>query len=84
MSSGLIKLIKTAAVDAIDNSQPCDWRTGIVLSSNPLKIQITPQFILPKSVLTVPLRLQNDLNKGDKVALLRQKGGQSYLILDKI
>lgn len=84
MSTGLVKGIKRAAMDAVENGQPCDWRTGIVTSSNPLKVQITPQFVLPSSVITVPLRLKEDLNKGDKVALLRQKGGQSYLILDKI
>jgi hypothetical protein len=84
MSTGLIKVIKQASIDAMETGQPCDWRTGVVTSVSPLKVQITPQFILPSSVIVVPLRLKNDLNKGDKVALLRQKGGQSYLILDKI
>lgn len=84
MSTGILKIVKIAAKEVMANEQLCDWRTGIVVSINPLKVQITPQLVLPKSVLTVPLRLQEDLKNGDKVALLRQKGGQSYLILDKI
>lgn len=84
MSTGLVKGIKQAALDAMENGQPTDLRYGVVISVNPLKIQITQQFILPKSVLVVPLRLKSELKKGDKVALLRQKGGQSYFILDKI
>lgn len=84
MSTGLVKVMKMAAIDAMETGQPCDLRTGVITSNNPLKVQITPQFILPKSVLIVPLRLKDDLHKGDKVALLRQKGGQSYFILDKI
>ena len=102
MSTGLIKAVKQAAIDAVENGQPCDWRTGIVTSVNPLKIQVTPQFILPQSVLVVPkhltkeeitltfgdetktITIHKDLANGDKVALLRQKGGQSYLILDRI
>lgn len=84
MATGLVKGIKQAALDAMETGQPCDWRTGIVTSVSPLKVQITQQFILPQSVLVVPIRLKSDLNAGDKVVLLRQKGGQSYLILDKI
>lgn len=102
MSTGLIKLIKQAALEAVENGQPTDLRYGLVTSANPLKIQITPQFTLPKSVLVVPQHLtnysvkitiddenktmviNNALKKGDKVALLRQKGGQSYFILDKV
>ena len=102
MSTGLIKIVKQAAMDAVENGQPCDWRTGVVTSVSPLKVQITPQFILPQSVLVVPKHLTKEeisitfgdetkkitihkaLSKGDKVVLLRQKGGQSYLILDRI
>lgn len=102
MASGLVKIIKQASLDAMENGQPTDLRYGVVSSSNPLKVQITPQFILPESVLVVPkhltnhtmnitidgavktITINNALSKGDKVALLRQKGGQSYFILDKI
>lgn len=102
MSTGLIQLIKRVALEAVDNGQPTDIRTGVVTSVSPLVIQITPQLSLPNSVLIIPrsltnysvvanvdgesktITINNALKINDKVALLRQKGGQSYFILDKI
>lgn len=102
MSTGLIEIIKRAAMDAVENTQMCDLRYGKVVSTSPLKIQITNQFTIPQSLLIVPKQLtnytvnitldgetktmtiNNALNIGDKVALLRKQGGQSYFILDRI
>jgi hypothetical protein len=154
MSTGIIEIIKRAALEAMENAQPTDIRTGLVIETDPLTIQITPQFILPESVLIVPrhltdytvkvsfnweteeagshnhsysgntenvgggsgeealsehshtytgsvstvndhthiiesveekkLTIHNKLEKEDKVALLKQKGGQFYYILDRI
>lgn len=103
MATGLIKLIKTAALEAVENAQMCDLRYGKVISTSPLKVQITNQLTLPESVLVVPEHLtkrtvsitlaeseakemiiDNELKVGDKVALLRKQGGQSYFILDRI
>ena len=103
MSSGLISVIKKAALDAVDNSQMCDLRYGTVTSVSPLKVQITTQLYIPSSLLVVPKHLtdyeveiskpseskekmiiHNSLKIGDKVALLRKQGGQSYFILDRI
>lgn len=115
MSTGLIEIIKRSAIDAVDNAQMCDLRFGKVVSTSPLKVQITNQFTIPSSLLIVPERLTNHtvsvkmnwstdskenhshvidgtktltinnaLKVGDKVALLRKQGGQSYFILDRI
>lgn len=86
MATGLIKTIKTAALEAVENSKPTDLRYGKVVSVNPLRVQITTQFILPASLVIVPKRIrENDpLEENDRIALLRQKGGQSYFVLDKI
>ena len=98
MSTGLINIVKRAALDAVDNAKMCDVRYGEVVSVSPLKVQITNQFTIPSSLLTVPQHLtdyaveiesksmviHNALKIGDKVALLRSQGGQSYFILDRI
>lgn len=124
MATGLIDIMKRAALDANDNSKPTDLRYGTVTSVSPLKVQITNQFTIPASMLVVPksltnysvgvtvnwntgetsggtgeasfaghthtvsgsktITINNALKVGDKVALLRQAGGQSYFILDKI
>ena len=124
MSSGLIQIMKEASLSAMANEQLCDLRYGKVISTSPLKVQVTQQFILPESLLVVPqsltdyeidvsvdwttgsrsggsgeasfashthavsgnkkLKIHNALKIGDKVALIRKQGGQSYLILDRI
>ena len=128
MPSGLIDIMKRAALDATDNAQMCDLRYGTVVSVKPLKVQITNLFTLPESLLVVPqhltdyelkvttkgygwftdgaqggynmgaydfhshgvnqdkqtLKIHGALQVGDKVALLRKQGGQSYFILDRI
>lgn len=100
--SGLVGMIKTAAMEAIENDKPTDLRYGKVVSVSPLKVQVTNQFTIPSSMLVVPkhlttyevsvtidgdkkkMTIHNALQVNDKVALIRQKGGQSYLILDRV
>ena len=128
MTTGLLDIMKLAASDAIENNKPCDLRYGSVVSTNPLKVQVTNQFVLPESSLIVPEHLtdyevkittsgygwvtdnrsggsgdaayashNHDINRsettvkvhgalkvGDKVAILRQSGGQFYYILDRL
>ena len=124
MTTGLIDIMKRAARDETENSQPTDLRTGTVVSVSPLKVQITNVFTVPESMLIVPRHLtdytvditvdwdtenksggsgdsafashnhdikgkkkitvHNALKVGDKIALIRKKGGQSFYILDRI
>ena len=57
MSSGLIEIMKRAAIDAQEAGQPCDLRTGTVKSVSPLSIQVSSQLILPEGLLIVPRSL---------------------------
>ena len=98
MSTGLLQVIKQAAVDVMENSQLCDLRLGTVSSVSPLKVRINNQLVIPQSLLIVPQHLtkyqimlndesvtiNNSLKIGDKVALLKSQGGKSYFILDRI
>ena len=115
MASGLIEIVKRAALDAMSNEQLCDLRYGTVVSTNPLRVQVTSQLTIPNSLLVIPkhltdyvvnatidwetesaddhahgvsgkktITIHNALQVGDKVALLRKQGGQSYFILDRI
>lgn len=59
MASGLIKIVKQAALDAIENQQMCDLRYGTVTSVDPLRVQISSQLTLPGSVLVIPEHLTN-------------------------
>lgn len=141
MSTGIIEIIKMAAMDVIENSNPCDLRFGTVSSISPLKVKVTNDFIIPEQLLVVPehltnhdlytnvggsnesgtgsinmsvqgetlfittggtevvddesteiiepvdnrtLTIYNSLEVDDKVILLRNQGGSSYVILDRI
>ena len=129
MSTGMIEIMKRAAMDVFDNSKPCDLRFGTVASVTPLSVRISSDLILPESVLIVPqhltdytvnvniglvtdestneeveegdiiedvdedvtegvderiLTVYNALEVGDTVVLIRNQGGSSYLILDRI
>lgn len=142
MSTGIIETIKLAALDAIENSNPCDLRFGTVSSISPLKVKVSNDFIIPEQLLIVPehltdhsmitnvggsesggsgsinvyvesetlvittngtevvtendvteevevvdertLTMYNSLEVGDNVVLLRNQGGSSYLILDRV
>ena len=97
--SGAVKLISQ---QNNDNNQLCDLRFGTVASVSPLKVKISNQLTLPRSVLIVPehltnhkvkivednvektITIKNELKTGDKVALIRKTGGQSYFILDRL
>ena len=128
MSTGLIDIMKRACLDVMGTADLTDLRYGNVISTNPLKIQITNQFTIPSSLLVVPEHLtdyeikvtttgygwvtdnksggsgdpafashNHDINQtqrtikvhgalkvGDRVAVLRKQGGQSYYILDRL
>ena len=67
MATGMIEIMKIAAMDAIENGKPCDLRIGTVTSIAPLKVQITSNLIIPESLLVVPQYLTDysvDMNLG--------------------
>ena len=99
----LLQLIKTAAINAVEASQPSDFCFGKVTSMNPLKVAVEQkltlgeaQLVLTKGVtdhtITVTdselgmrrMTIHAALQVGEKVVLMKQKGGQKYLILDRV
>lgn len=82
--SELIRIIKQAAVEAVEEAKPVGIIFGSVLNSKPLKLRINPKLVLDKDFLLVPEHLRNTaFEKGDNVILLRAQGGQAYVILGK-
>ena len=110
--SNLLQVIKQAAMDAVEASEPSDFIYGTVKSASPLivtidqKLELTSGFLLLTSnvsdyevKITVDMKtddgehsvsgeqtitVHNGLENGDKVILIKQKGGQKYIVLDKI
>ena len=80
----LVKLIKRAAVEAVQARSPMGVEYGLVTSISPLgipvdqtKIMTAAQLILTNAVMDYALQ------KGEKVILLRCDGGQQYIVLDR-
>lgn len=57
MASGLIDIMKRAAIDANEASQPTDLRFGTVKTVKPLSIQVTNQMLIPEALLILPSHL---------------------------
>ena len=114
-SNDLYNSIKTAAMNAVETSKPCDFLFGKVTSVSPIEVNIeqkltldSAQLVLTRNVtdysvdVTVDLNteysnehshkiegvkkitIHNGLKIGDEVILLKKKGGQKFLILDKV
>lgn len=85
-TTDLVKLIKKAAYEAVEASQPADFCFGTVKSLSPLSIEIEKKLTLtaPQLVSTETVKTLSPLEEGDEVVLFKKKGGQRYLILDKV
>ena len=96
--SSMLALIKQAASDAVDASNPVGVFNGIVKRTEPLEVEVDQRFILTEEFLeltdsTKELRvpmgtydyiLRPKLQAGDRVYLLRVQEGQKYVVLDRV
>ncbi len=80
----MIEIIKKAAVEAIETSKPVTIVFGKITSMVPLKINIEQKLILGPEQLLLTDTIKNNINTGDNVILIRQQGGQKYIVLDKV
>lgn len=79
----LTALIKQIAIDAINASKPTTICFGDVTAINPLSIRINQLIELSSATLIQTTTVKDKLAVGDEVILIRQQGGQKYLVLDK-
>lgn len=124
-SNNFLEIIKRAAVDAEEQSAPCDLMFGTVTSAFPLKICVEQklelgeaQLVLTRNVSNYKVKIEgknvqsffftddngstealipphvhavgeleievkNALKAGECVILIRQRGGQKFLVLDR-
>ena len=123
--NNFLEIIKRAAVDAEEQSAPCDFLFGTVTSAAPLKIRVEQklelgeaQLVLTRNVSDhrikiegknvqsffftddngstealipphvhaigeIEIEVKNALKQGEQVVLLKQRGGQKFLVLDR-
>lgn len=83
----LVNLIKKIALEVFESSKPTNINFGTVKSIAPIEINIEQKVILTSNQLVITektIDIDNPLEIGDTVALIREQGGQRYLVLDKV
>lgn len=80
-----VKVIKKTSVEAVEATKPVNVFFGRVVSVSPLEINVEQKLILGRLQLIVAERLITEpLKKNDEVILIRQQGGQKYVVIDRI
>lgn len=80
----LIQIIKKAAIEAVEASNPTKVLYGTVMDTSP-SIKVEQKFTIPKEFIVLTKRIAEEgLEVGDNVILLQEQGGQKYIVLDKV
>ena len=69
-------------MNAVEASKPCNAVTGKVQSTSPLKISIGQKMVLDKDFLALTDTAKGKIKEGANVLMLRQAGGQRYIVVD--
>jgi hypothetical protein len=83
-NDSLIQLIKRIAVSAVEASKPCNTFTGKVRDISPLEVSIGQKMVLDDEFITLTSTAREKIKKGSNVLMLRQAGGQKYVIIDTL
>lgn len=93
----LLQVIKKAALEAVEAARPVNIIFGKVIDPSP-KIQVDQKLILGPLQLALSrnvtnfqtvikgenVMVENGLVVGDEVILIRQQGGQKFIVLDRV
>lgn len=80
--SDIGELIKELAVNAVEAEKPVEIVTGLVIGINPLEIRLEQRLVIGKDFIDVCEGAVYEIDS--KVAMIRYKGGQRYLLIDSI
>ena len=80
----LVELIQKIALGLLEHEKPMTIQYGVVLSGAPLSIRLSQKVILEGGTL-VQVAHEKDFEwaEGDRTVLLRDHGGQRYLVIGK-
>nr|WP_294493183.1 DUF2577 domain-containing protein [uncultured Anaerosporobacter sp.] len=76
--------MKKAAIEAVEASKPTDLIFGKVISANPLSVNVDQKLTLNEEFVFVTYAYSQIMQDNDNVVMIRAKGGQKYLIIDKV
>ena len=76
----LVQTIKKAAIEAVEAGEPAAPFIGTVTRGSPLRVRLNQRLSLSGERILF-MRGQAPPEEGDRLALLRFGGGQTYLVL---
>ena len=80
----ILDTMKKVAVQTQNATVPAAFLFGQVTAVSPLTVRVDNRFDLPAgAIVTLKAQDKDPLAVGDKLALLRNHGGQSFLVLGK-
>lgn len=82
--SDLISSFKKISLETFEASKPVNLVYGNVISTSPLEILVEQKLTLKSNQLICVDFGENPIQNGDLLVLLRQQGGQKYLILNRV
>ncbi len=86
-SRDILGVIKKSALEAVDNKKPVALCFGTVTNILPLTISVEQKLFLSGNMLVIASSLTKEENKlgvSDVVIMVREQGGQRYVVLDKV
>lgn len=81
---GLLDTIKQVAIRTNEAYVPTAFLFGGVTGTNPLTIRIDNRFDISGNAIVLTTGYDKGLSVGDKLVLLRNQGGQTFLVLGKV
>ncbi len=81
---GILDTIKKVAEQTSQAGAPAAFMFGIVTSASPLVMRIDNRFDISEKQIVIMKQFMDGLAVGDKVVLLRNQGGQEFLILGRL
>ena len=86
MSVELVKLIKSVAMDAVRASKPVELIYGTVIkdyeNDGELVIHLSEKLDLSENFFTFGSIRPTNLERGNRLVIIRMQGGQSYYVVD--
>jgi hypothetical protein len=76
----MVEAIKKIVQAQGNTTPPCTFIFGTVVADEPLVVQVDSRFIIGREALVV-MRSNAALSVGDRLVLLREHGGQRFLVL---
>ena len=84
-ASAFLAAIKKAAVEAVEAAKPVDVVFGEVDETG--RIELSSQLVLGPEHFTIPQEIAafgDGVLEGDRLVLLRLKGGQRYIVIGRL